>query len=274
MKFICPLCQSPLSLSENNKTLGCLNNHQFDRAKQGYYNLLPVQHKKSKQPGDSKEMIAARHDFLNADYYQPLAVKLAQVITQHLPSNGVLLDLGCGEGYYTRQLQSLIPGLISYGMDISKPAVVKAAAQDKQAHYMVASSDSIPLADSVLDAVLKVYAPANDSELSRVLNEQGVIISVMPGPRHLWQIREFIYDDVRAHDTQDTQFAGFSLASNQQFSFTICPNDLHRSALLQMTPFAWKANALQTSAIENAQGLTIELDFVINCYRRQVETET
>jgi len=271
MKYNCPLCQSPLTLSDNRRSLGCESNHQFDRAKQGYFNLLPVHHKKSKEPGDSKEMINARHDFLNADYYLPLAQKLAQIVADNMPHDGTLLDLGCGEGYYTRQLQSVIPSLANYGMDISKPAVVKAAAQDKRANYFVASSDRLPLQDSCLDAVLKVYAPANDAELSRVLSQDGVIISVMPGPRHLWQIREFIYEDVRAHDTQDTQFEGFTLDVSEQFSFTICPSDKHRGALLQMTPFAWKANERQTQAIEDASNLAIELDFYINCYRRAVD---
>lgn len=268
MKYNCPLCSSPLVLSDSQKQLSCNKNHQFDRAKQGYFNLLPVQHKKSKQPGDSKEMIMARHDFLSAHYYQPLAQKLAQTLSAYLPTNATLLDLGCGEGYYTRQIQQQICDITRYGLDISKPAVVKAAAQDKQGHYFVASSDSIPLQDNSVNAVLKVYAPANDSELARITDDNGVIVSVMPAPRHLWQLREFIYDTVREHDTQHTEFDGFSKISSEQFSFTICPSDEHRIALLQMTPFAWKANQVQTQAIAQAHDLEIELDFIINCYRK------
>lgn len=266
MKYNCPLCQSSLSLDVQEKTLSCDNNHQFDRAKQGYFNLLPVQHKKSKQPGDSKEMILARHDFLSAGYYQPLAQKLAETLDNLQLKESSVLDLGCGEGYYSRQLRQSLPLLDIYGMDISKAAVVKAAAQDKQSNYCVASSDNIPLQENCIDAVLKVYAPARDSELERVLNEQGIIISVMPGARHLWQLREFIYNDVREHDTKNTEFHGFKLISSERFSFTISPTDVHRSALLQMTPFAWKANLAQTQAIEVAHGLEIELDFIINCY--------
>lgn len=268
MKYNCPLCHTPLLLSDNHKQLCCDNNHQFDRAKQGYFNLLPVQHKKSKQPGDSKEMIMARHDFLSADYYQPLAEKLAQTLSTHLPPNATLLDLGCGEGYYTRQIYQQITDITTYGLDISKPAVVKAAAQDKRANYCVASSDSIPLQDNSVNAVLKVYAPANDDELARIIDDNGIVVSVMPAPRHLWQLREFIYDTVRAHDTQHTEFNGFSRVSSEQFSFSICPTDLHRIALLQMTPFAWKANQAQTQAIAAAHDLEIELDFIINCYRK------
>ncbi len=270
MKYNCPICSGPLALNSNGKQLCCAKNHQFDRAKQGYFNLLPVQHKKSKEPGDSKEMILARHDFLNADYYRPLADKLAQIVSEHQLGNATLLDLGCGEGYYSRQLRQALPQIDLYGMDISKAAVVKAAGQDKESQYCVASSDKIPLQDASVDAVLKVYAPAKDSELARVTSSHGLIISVMPGPRHLWQLREFIYDEVIEHNTQNTTFDGFDLTGSHQFSFTICPTDRHRSALLQMTPFAWKANLDQTKAIEAAHHLSIELDFVINCYKKQV----
>ncbi|MDP2560225.1 23S rRNA (guanine(745)-N(1))-methyltransferase [Psychrobium sp. 1_MG-2023] len=265
MFYACPICDQQLVLSPSHTNLSCSNNHQFDRAKQGYFNLLPVQRKKSKQPGDSKEMISARHDFLNADYYQPLAEKIAQIIKQQQVST--LLDLGCGEGYYTRQVKQRVTSLDTYGVDISKPAIIKAAKQDKQGHYSVASSDKLPLVDNCIDLILKVYAPANEDELKRVVTDKGLLLTITPGPRHLWQLREYIYQDVRAHDTQDTVFKGFKRMSSENFSFTICPTDEHRVALLQMTPFAWKANEVITEQIQQAQNLNIELDFVINLYQ-------
>jgi len=268
MKYNCPICQSPLQLSTEQHSLCCGNNHQFDRAKQGYYNLLPVQHKKSKQPGDSKEMIAARSDFLAGDYYQPLAQKLAETIEAlQLVPPVTMLDIGCGEGYYSRQIKQHLPNINQYGIDIAKPAIIKAAKADQLGHYAVASSDKLPLSDSSIDLIMKVYAPANDDELLRVLTDKGLLLTVTPAARHLWQLREFIYQDVREHDTQDTQFTGFSLAQSQRLSYEITPTAAHRIALLQMTPFAWRANECVTEQIANAANLTIELDFVINLYR-------
>ena len=268
MLYSCPLCDKKLTQPEHCKYLVCENNHQFDQAKQGYFNLLPVQRKKSLQPGDSKEMIAARQDFLTADYYQPLAKELCDRLAQHFNQQTfTLLDLGCGEGYYSRQITQQLDKMIHYGIDISKPAIIKAAQQDKKGYYSVASSDKVPLQNDCIDVVLKVYAPANDAELLRVCKEDGLIITVMPGPRHLWQLREFIYDEVRAHDTQDTQFSGFELIDSDHIGFNICPSTKHRDALLQMTPFAWKASEQQTLAIHQSNDLTIELDFVINTYR-------
>jgi len=279
-KFNCPLCANPLQENTNNSGLSCTNNHQFDRAKQGYFNLLPVQHKKSKQPGDSKEMINARHDFLAGQHYQPLAEKISQLISQQInkhqddeksSNNFTMLDIGCGEGYYSRAIKQQLPAIEQYGIDISKPAVVMAAKADKLGHYAVASSDKLPLLDQCIDLVLKVYAPANEQELQRVVTDNGLLLTITPAPRHLWQLREFIYQDVREHDTQDTQFSGFGLIDSQRLSYTVTPDSDHRMALLQMTPFAWRANEQVTANIAGACQLEIELDFIINLYQKNVE---
>lgn len=274
--FICPLCDHPLQIAVDQRGLSCANNHQFDRARQGYFNLLPVQRKKSKQPGDSKAMIVARHDFLAANYYQPLAQKISEIVEQQSrarlnsdleKTNFTMLDIGCGEGYYSRQIKKQLPDIVQYGIDISKPAIMMAAKADKSAHYAVASSDKLPLPDHCIDLALKVYAPANDAELQRVITPNGTLLTITPAARHLWQLREFIYQTVREHDTQDTEFSGFKLSESQRLSYKITPSSAHRIALLQMTPFAWRANEEVTAKIAAADDLAIELDFIINLYR-------
>ncbi len=269
-KYACPICAANLVFSLPDRQMKCINNHVFDQAKQGYFNLLPVQQKKSKNPGDSKEMIAARHDFLRADYYLPLATRIAATINEQVNDGPyTVLDLGCGEGYYARQIKRKIPAITLYGIDISKPAIVKASQLDKDSFYSVASSDKLPLVDQSIDLVLKVYAPANDVELRRVVKENGLLFTVMPGPRHLWQLREIIYDSVREHNTKDTRFDGFEILSSHSVAFTIAPTTSHRMALLQMTPFAWKASVHAREKIRNTEEMSIELDFVINVYQKQ-----
>src|SRR5690606_4067516 len=93
--YLCPLCQQPLHLSA--KQYQCANRHSFDIAREGYVNLLPVQHKNSKDPGDNKDMMQARRDFLHAGWYAPLAQAVSDTVTKLAPDT--LLDLGCGEGY-------------------------------------------------------------------------------------------------------------------------------------------------------------------------------
>jgi len=270
MKYQCPLCQQPLNLDATQPQLVCANNHNFDRAKQGYFNLLPVQHKKSKIPGDSKEMIIAREDFLAGDYYLPLANKIADLaksLLQDKTEPVAILDIGCGEGYYSRIIAKHNT-FNHYAFDISKPAVQKAARKHKAGNYSVASSEHIPLQDSSIDLAFKVYAPVSDSELHRVVCESGYMINVTPAPRHLWQLREYIYDNVRPHDTVDTSFEGFNKISTEQFSYVICPDSKNRLNLLQMTPFAWKADVETTKAIGDAETQPIELDFIISVYQK------
>lgn len=269
-EYSCPICAGNLVFSVADKQLKCINSHVFDQARQGYFNLLPVQQKKSRNPGDSKEMIAARHDFLSAGYYLPLAKHIAETIGEQVSDRPyTVLDLGCGEGYYARQIKQQLPAVTLYGIDISKPAIIKASQLDKGSFYSVASSDKLPLVDHSIDLVLKVYAPANDAELRRVVKNKGLLLTIMPGPRHLWQMREIIYDTVREHDTKDTRFEGFDRVDSHSVDFAITPTTSQRIALLQMTPFAWKASEQARQKIRNAEEMAIELDFVINVYQKQ-----
>ncbi|WP_413700099.1 putative RNA methyltransferase [Psychromonas sp. KJ10-10] len=122
--FICPLCQSPFSQQKNTQV--CQNNHHFDIAKEGYLNLLPVNAKNSKNPGDNKEMMMARRNFLNSEGYLPLAEKLAGLVSQLLAekTEATILDLGCGEGYYTNYLANNLPSsTVINALDISKVAI-------------------------------------------------------------------------------------------------------------------------------------------------------
>lgn len=276
MKYQCPICQQNLRLNADENALICRNSHHFDRAKQGYFNLLPVQNKKSKIPGDSKEMINARESFLAGDFYLPLAKKLCKVIECYvtpvsdlnettLPQT--ILDVGCGEGYYSRILSQCFQ-YSQYGFDISKSAIQKASKKHKDGNYSVASSEQIPLQSLSIDLAFKVYAPASDSELHRVIKSKGYLVSVTPAPRHLWQLREFIYDTVQPHDTSDTKFEGFKKIISEQFNYQITPDSDNRLNLLQMTPFAWKADEQTTQRIANALNLSIELDFIINVYQK------
>ena len=134
--LICPLCALPLS--ENPQGLACSNRHQFDRAKEGYFNLLPVHYKNSREPGDAKQQLIARREFLTAGYFLPLADALKKIISSDV---GTLLDIGCGEGYFTRLLHEHCASADVYGLDISKAGIRLAAKHNKQSlAYVVASS--------------------------------------------------------------------------------------------------------------------------------------
>jgi len=273
MPYRCPICTNELLLDSSNKSFHCINNHHFDLAKQGYLNLLPVQHKNSKQPGDSKEMLQARRNFLEAGYFQNLATNLAITIdayTTELQSID-LLDLGCGEGYYTRQIASFFSDkkeLQLYGLDIAKIAVAMAAQKLPLAQFAVASFQRLPYADNFFDLLIRVFAPSNTDELYRVLKPSGLLLTVTPGPRHLWQLKEFIYLEAREHETETPIAIGFQALTSQRLHATITPTAEHRLALLQMTPFAWRANDDAVSAIKERNELSIETDFIITLSKK------
>lgn len=136
MPLICPLCHHPLL--QENRSWRCEHGHQFDQAKEGYINLLPVQHKASREPGDSAEMMQARRLFLQAGHYQPLRERVVTLLKDAQPSPTAVLDIGCGEGYYTARLKS--PGCRTYGLDIAKNAIRLAAKRYPDVQFCVASS--------------------------------------------------------------------------------------------------------------------------------------
>ncbi|OIQ24796.1 23S rRNA (guanine(745)-N(1))-methyltransferase [uncultured Vibrio sp.] len=272
MSYSCPLCHQPLALTE--RTYRCANNHAFDLAKEGYINLMPVQHKRSKDPGDNKEMMQARRAFLQAGHYQPMRQAVAALCRDNTTSdNSKLLDIGCGEGYYTDLVASTLkkasrhPSV--YGLDISKVAIRYAAKQYTQCHFSVASSHRLPFSDQSLDTILRIYAPCKAEELSRTLNEDGKVITVTPAARHLYQLREKIYPDVRLHSEEPEIIDGFELVHQDKLNYIMELKKGEAMQLLQMTPFAWKATEELKAELLNAEAFHCEADFMLRVYRKK-----
>jgi 23S rRNA (guanine745-N1)-methyltransferase len=266
--YLCPVCGGSLQLHPSGKNYACQNQHSFDLAKEGYLNLLPVQHKHSKEPGDNKLMMIARREFLEAGFYEPMANAVALMIDANRIKGQVvrLLDLGCGEGYYSRKMACYCnhsEEIALHGIDIAKFAIAAAAKKQPDARFIVASSNRLPYPDRYFDFVLRVFAPSDDDELKRVLKSSGHLLTVTPGPRHLWQLKEFIYAEVKEHAPESLIPQGFERLTSQRVSYKITPNLQQRMALLQMTPFAWRANESVQQSLQNVSELEIETDFIL-----------
>ena len=274
--YVCPVCGGLLQQHQSGKSYACQNQHSFDLAKEGYLNLLPVQHKHSKEPGDSKLMMIARREFLEAGFYEPMAKAVAMMIDINIiKGQGIrLLDLGCGEGYYSRKIAFYCnhsEQLALHGIDIAKFAVAAAAKKQPNARFVVASSNRLPYTDQYFDFVLRVFAPSDDDELKRVLKSSGHLLTVTPGPRHLWQLKEFIYAEVKEHASESLLPEGFERLAAQRISYKITPNPQQRMALLQMTPFAWRANENAQQSLNSASDLEIETDFILTLARKTAD---
>lgn len=269
MSFCCPLCHAPLVLTD--KSYACPQGHRYDLAKEGYVNLLPVQHKRSKDPGDSAEMMQARRAFLDASHYQPLRDRVGHLLATKLAENAAtILDIGCGEGYYTAAFADIArqKGASTFGLDVSKVAIRAAAKRYPAVTFCVASSHRLPFNDNSMDAVIRIYAPCKGEELARVVKAGGWVITVTPGPRHLMELKGLIYDHVQLHAPHSEELSGFRLADEQELGYEMNLSGEEAVALLQMTPFAWRAKPAIWDALKNEKVFRCQTDFSIHCWQR------
>ncbi|WP_428820675.1 23S rRNA (guanine(745)-N(1))-methyltransferase [Microbulbifer sp. MCCC 1A16149] len=267
MIWQCPHCKQSLDLQD--QSWRCASGHSFDRAKEGYVNLLPVQQKRSKEPGDSAEMLNARRRFLEAGHYTPLVEAICAQMSQKLGESSRLLDIGCGEGYYTRQLVGNGWRAANiFGIDIAKPGVRLAAKKLPDAHYAVASSYHLPVLDNSVDTILRVFAPGPTEELLRVLKPGGVLLDVSPGPDHLWSLKQRLYENPQRHEAP-APLTGLTLLSELrcEFSLNIEKNSELRD-FLSMTPFAWKGRKESREALEQQDSLKLEADFLLRSFSK------
>lgn len=264
--LVCPLDNTPLTRTE--KQMICENGHAFDIARQGYVNLLSVQHKRSKEPGDSKEMVLARKQFLNSGYYAPVAEKLNELVLSNCTGGTTmcLLDAGCGEGYYLDVISRLLSksnintDIAFVGLDISKEAIVEAAKRNKQICWLVGTNRKPPVSVESVDVICCVFGFPSFESFYSILKPGGKIILVEPGNDHLKELREIIYSEVKKSVPADLaclETMGLKLIDVQPLQFKITALDkeqLHN--LLLMTPHFYRANqagrekALQLSSLD------------------------
>lgn len=248
----CPICQAPLQTVDNG--VACPANHRFDRARQGYLNLLPVQHKNSRDPGDNQAMVEARRRFLDGGHYAPLAERLAQLAAERAPARW--LDIGCGEGYYTAQIAQALPGTDGYALDISREAVKRACKRAPQLEWLVASMARVPLADASCDLLASVFSPLDWNEARRLLAPGGGLLRMGPTREHLWELRARLYDEVRDYDEEKHLTLipeGMHLAHSETLGYELQLDDPQaRADLLAMTPHGWRASAERRAAVIDA----------------------
>ena len=254
-KLVCPVCSGKLTFSE--QMLKCDQQHSFDVAREGYVNLLLSQHKQSKDPGDSKEMIKARAAFHQRGYYQPLATRLSQLV-----DTVDILDIGCGEGSYAAWIMQANPTLEYYGVDISKHGIRHAASQNPGATFVIASNWHLPFGNHSFSRALTIFAPVDQRELSRVLAPQGRWINVTPGKNHLIELRSALYDQVTRIDKQ-TSLDGWTITNEQSLSSTIHLDQTSLANLINMTPYAWQAKRSRVAELRDRQEMDLTFDFRI-----------
>lgn len=267
----CPLCRKVLQanrIAGQNASLSCDQGHCYDIAKEGYVNLLPPNRKHSQNPGDSPEMIAARARVHDAGLFQSLAEALQeQVACLDCPPSKIL-DLGCGEGFYGAALQRELPAARLMGIDIAKQAVRLAARRYSSGAFAVASAFDVPLADSNLDLILSVFAPVDPQEVSRLLAPSGIYLKVTPASQHLWELRQFLYDDAKPHPMDSQLLEGFEVLTAADLQYTRDLDGETLRDLVAMTPYAHRGAREGRDELAGLDALTVQMSFNISVQRR------
>ena len=266
MELICPLCGKPLSRQE--RAWVCENRHSFDIARQGYVNLLPVQQKRSLQPGDTKEQVVSRRAFLDGGFYAPIRDELCHLASDH-GCTGPILDIGCGEGYYSAHLAKTMDAEL-IGLDISKEAVRYAAGRYKDALWLCASAARLPVADHSAGLITSLFALTMPEEFLRVLRPEGAFIQVLAAEDHLLGLKSIIYPELNHKEKNSVpQIPGFRLAESRPVRFTFTVEGEQVQNLLSMTPHVYRIGKEGADRLRQTKILTDTASCVLNLYTKE-----
>ena len=261
--FACPICQEKLTLVESS--LKCNNRHSFDLAKFGYVNLAP----QIKQSANyDKENFQNRQQILEAGFYQAILEVVSDLLSNSKNAK-TILDIGCGEGFYSRKLQERHPDKTFYAFDISKASVQIASKSEPNwaVNWFVGDLARLPIKDASMDILLDIFSPANYGEFRRVLSKDGILIKVIPTKNHLKEIRQKVQGQLTNKDYSNQDIKNhfqehFTILSSQTTSLTKTITAEQLQALLSMTPLLFH---IDQSKIDWSQltEITIEAEILV-----------
>ncbi len=284
LNLACPIDGKHLEQADQQYV--CENGHTFDIARQGYVNLLPVQHKRSKQPGDSKAMVLARTHFLDTGIYQPIANKLTEIVSTFIinDKDTCFLDAGCGEGYYFDALLNRLKesngsnNLSFIGLDISKEAIVQATKRNRLITWVVGTNRQPPVEQESVDIIICLFGFLSVDGFYKVLKPGGIIILVDPGAEHLNELRKIIYPEVNKTDRSDPsqmELDGFSSIKTETLHFKTTVTDNEQvNHLLLMTPHFYRASKEGRTAASKLDELDITVDVIFRIFEKNVKTSS
>ncbi|MBR4473952.1 MAG: methyltransferase domain-containing protein [Oscillospiraceae bacterium] len=268
--FICPICRRPLEYDAHSYR--CRSGHCYDIAREGYVNLLPVNQRHSDMPGDDRAMVNARTGFLDGGWYEPLRERLCMLTKELAPEKAILLDAGCGEGYYTGALSRILSEKAgrAAGIDLSKSAVRRAAKRCPDAEIAVASVYHMPLTERSADILINCFSPLAAEEFTRVLKPGGFFLYVVPDRKHLWEMKEILYDAPYENSPSDGSYAGFRQIGAVPLEFRMrLQKQEDIMDLFQMTPYAWKTPKSGRDRLAEFRELTVTAQFRILVFQRE-----
>lgn len=257
MNIICPICKKKLFKVEN--TYKCENNHSYDIAKQGYVNLSM---QKTQDTGDNPDMINARTNFLSKGYYSFLRDKVNELID----ANDTLLDLACGEGYYT----SAFKAKEKIGIDLSKQGLKHASKNDLSTTYILSSIFRNPIEDKSMDKIIIIFAPIAKQEIYRILKDDGKFILVKPNVNHLIELKEAIYDNPYLNEIEEIEIDNMIIDSHIEIENKSLLSNSDLKNLFMMTPYIHSTSQKDKDKLELVDELEVTFSFIIDVYKKKI----
>lgn len=256
MNILCPVCKKKLIRTGNSYQ--CENRHCFDLAKEGYLNLNLHN---SQNTGDNQEMIKARRNFLNQGYYSFLRDEINRLLNE----DDAMVDLACGEGYYT----SYFKCKEKIGIDLSKTGLKYASKHDKSTLYLLNSIFRNPLEDECTNKILTIFAPIAKEEIVRLLKKDGIFILVKPDKDHLIELKQLIYEHPYLNEIEEIKIDGLNLIKEIPIrkKEKVAGQDI--IDLFMMTPYYNTTSQKDKDKLQTVDELEISFSFLIDVYRKE-----
>ena len=267
-KWICPVCKEKLSYQD--KSFFCVNHHQYDQAKEGYVNLLLANQKRSSEPGDPKDSLLSRQYVLNHGFYASLKDAICRNIDELSFEPLCILDAGVGSGYYLSSLMEHRNHKDTYyGIDIGKQESKQSAKACKGAHIAVASVFRLPIEEESMDVVLSIFTPYSDTEFLRVVKPGGYVLAVQPGKRHLFELKEVVYNEPYENEEKGYLLEGFNQIHQENVMNTIeLKNQEDIQSLWNMTPYAHTSSKEGKERLDHLSSIMVTTDFYVTIYQK------
>lgn len=271
MLFVCPKCKGKLNISATGCAV-CDTGHSFDRSRKGYYNFLLTS--KGGTHGDNKLMVDSRRAFLDSGFYKPLAEMTSQLAAEFAPKGAAVLDVGCGEGYYTDFVEKALTeregeSFVS-GFDISKDAAARTARRNPRISVAVASAYDMPVADGTVDFALNLFSPLALTEILRTLKTGGIFLMTVPGEKHLFGLKELLYKNPYLNSVKEPTLDGLDLLLEKPLSYRLTlerGEDIRN--LFYMTPYAYRTPKESVELIERLERLETSVEFITFIYKKR-----
>ena len=270
----CPICHA--SMERNGGSLLCVpenvggKRHCFDISKRGYVNL-DLSHSGG---GDDKALVAARTIFLSTGAYAPISDAINAMLLQYADDGGLIVDAGCGEGYYTARMAEELPLSKVCGLDLSKAAIDHAARvlSNHPAAFFVGGIFDLPLKDGCASAITSIFAPCAEGEFLRVLKPGGVLILAGAGKDHLMGLKRAVYETPYENAPRADLPSQMVLLEEKQvnFDFTLDrPEEIQ--ALFTMTPYYYRTSREDMEKLRALTSLKTEAEVTLYVYQKPVE---